>query len=93
MGEYLCPKHSHASYCFFEYRLKHGRPTFWLAWAALSEEELSGDMYKIHNIVNVYKQQKQTSGIFDLATFVKHRSASIAVAAVLNELSRCLTDF
>lgn len=29
----------------------------WFAWAILSEEELSWAIYKIYNIVNVYKQQ------------------------------------
>lgn len=33
--------------------LKHGCPIFWLAWAALSKEELSA--YKTHNLLNVYK--------------------------------------
>jgi len=33
----------------------HVCPTFWLTWAALSEKELSWTVYKIYNIVNVYK--------------------------------------
>lgn len=32
-----------------------GCPTFWFAWAALSEKELSWVTYNIYNIVNAYK--------------------------------------
>lgn len=35
--------------------LKHGYPTFWLALAVLSEEEMSWAACKIYNIVNVHK--------------------------------------
>lgn len=36
-------------------RVTHGCPAFWLAWASLSEEELSWTAYKMCNTVNVYK--------------------------------------
>ena len=35
--------------------LQHGCPTFWLAWAGLSEKELSSSTYKILNTVHVDK--------------------------------------
>lgn len=31
-----------------------GYPTFWIAWTALSEKELSWAAYEIYNVVNVY---------------------------------------
>ena len=84
--------------------LSHKCPTFWLAWAALSEEGLSWAVYKIYNTVNIYKyknfiyllkhakreqQNDKTSGIFDLV-FVKlmHQAALMAAAATLSEFSR-----
>ena len=35
--------------------LLHVRPTFWFAWATLSEQAVSWAAYKICNIVNVCK--------------------------------------
>jgi len=38
-----------------EVQFDHGCSTFWLAWTALSGDELSWTAYKIYNIVNVFK--------------------------------------
>lgn len=37
------------------YGLRYESPTYWRAWATLSEEELPWATCKIYNIVNVYK--------------------------------------
>jgi len=40
-----------------EVDIYHGCPTFLLAWATVSEEELSWGRYKVYNIVKVDKKQ------------------------------------
>lgn len=40
------------------------RPTFWHVWAILSVQELSWNIYKMYNIINVCKEQ--TSLIFPI---------------------------
>lgn len=35
--------------------LEHGYANVWLAWASLRKEKLFWVVYKIYNIVNVYK--------------------------------------
>lgn len=37
------------------FHTEQGCPTFWLAWAALSKQELTWIAYKIYDELNVYK--------------------------------------